>query len=143
MGDVERAVVGTGQHAGGERLVLVDFGQDSAGAAGGVEDLDSQFAGHVVATDFVDGHAVAFRDRHVWRWLVEVELAFRVDRKSHRHGRHLCVEDATRVDSERPSMSPAVIGDGQCAAVVRDRDAVGFGDAGIDRGDFVVFATSM
>ena len=80
MRDVQRAVIGSGEHAGGELLTGIDFGEDSTRAAGGVEDLDSEFTRDVVAADFVDAHAVTFGNLNVWRGFAEFEFASWVNR---------------------------------------------------------------
>jgi hypothetical protein len=89
--DVQRAVISSGEHAGGQGLTGIDFRQDSTGAAGGGEDLGSEFAGDVVAADFIDGHSVTFGDLNVWRSFAEFEFAILVNRKTHGHRRHFDV----------------------------------------------------
>jgi len=138
MRNVQSAVIASGQHAGCEGLAGVGFGKDSAGTTGRVEDLDSEFAGDVVAADFVNGHAVTFGDLNVRRGFVEFEFAFLVNRQTHRHRGHFGVKDSASVDSKSPRVSTAVIGNGQSSAVVGQRDAVRFADAGINRRDFAV-----
>ena len=88
MCDVQRAVIAAREDARCQRLVFIDFRQHAARASRGIEDLDAEGAGDVVAADFVNGHAVAERGRDVGRGFVEFEFAFRIDRKPHRHRWH-------------------------------------------------------
>lgn len=60
MSDVERAVVGAREDAGGQWLILIDFWQDAAGAACRVEDLYTEFACYIKAADLINRHAVTF-----------------------------------------------------------------------------------
>ncbi len=83
MRDVQRAVIGTGENGGCQRLTGINLWKNSARAASGasgVEDLDSKFAGDVVAADFIDSHAVTFGDRDIGWCFAEFEFAFLVDR---------------------------------------------------------------
>ena len=91
MRNVKRAVIRTGERAGCEGLVGVNFRKNTTRAAGGVEDLDSEFAGDLVAADFIDGHSVTFGDLNVWRSFAEFEFAILVNRKTHGHRRHFDV----------------------------------------------------
>ena len=76
MRDVQQAVISSGEHAGGEGVARIDFRESSTRAAGGVEDLDSEFTGDVVAADFVNGHAIAFGHLDIWRSFAEFEFTF-------------------------------------------------------------------
>ena len=119
MRDVQRAVIGPSKDASCEGLVFINFGQHTAGAASGVEDLHAESAGDVVAADFIDSHAVTKRVCDIRRSFVEFEVTIAVDRQPHGHRRHFSVEHTFGVYSESPCVSPAVVGNGQSSTVVR------------------------
>ena len=132
MRDVQRIVVAAGQDAGCQGLVVVHFGQDSARTAGGVENLDTKITGYVVASAFVHGHTVSTGRRYIrWR-IVEAKFTFRIDAESHRHRGHFRIQNCSGVDSERPRVSPSVVRHGQSPSVTGQRNAIRFGDAGVD-----------